>query len=433
MKVHEAFERYFHIMQASGRFQPQKLHDALEPAFVENGFREASGKRDNILIIRLDVLGDMILTSGLFREVRRNYPKAHITAVVGNAILPFLKTCPYCDEVVAFERWGFEDNPGRYLEQMETFCEAHLRDRRYDLCILPQWGDDKRTTMMLAYMSGARERVGYSDAVLAELKAHFKAMGINVDAIKVDTSFEAAFLSQAVVSPPEIMHEVVRNFYLLESMGIRVQDDSTELWVEEKAANTAAEILLREIPEHCIPVILGIGAGGDGRKYPAEKYLEAVKLIVKRFDADIRFILLGGQAEEEDGKYLTENLPKGVVLNLVGRTTIPESLAIVALSSLYLGNATGLMHAAAAAQVPVIVLFREAIDKAEFMPEMFSEYAQFFPWKTRAISLRPAHSLGKCAKVITHGGCAEPFPHCITQISPTDIAAAFEEIAGRTS
>lgn len=428
MKVHEAFERYFHIMQASGRFQPQKLHDALEPAFAENGFREASGKRDNILIIRLDVLGDMILTSGLFREVRRNYPKAHITAVVGNAILPFLKTCPHCDEAFAFERWGFEDNPGRYLEQMEIFCEEHLRDRRYDLCILPQWGDDKRTTMMLAYMSGARERVGYSDAAL---KVYFKEMGGEDAAIKVDTSFETAFLSQTIISPREIVHEAARNFYLLESMGIRVQDDSTELWVEEKAADTAAEILLRELPEQCIPVVLGIGAGGDGRKYPAEKYLEAVKLIVECFDADIRFILLGGKAEEEDGRYLTENLPQGVVLNLVGKTTIPESLAIVSLSSLYLGNDSGLMHAAAAAQVPVIALYREAIDKSGIMPGLFSEYARFSPWKTRAVSLRPKHALGDCAKkMLVYGGCDEPFPHCITQITPAEIAVAFETIAG---
>ena len=431
MKVHEAFERYFHILRASGRFQPQKLYDALEPAFLENGFRERSEGRDNILIIRLDVLGDMILTSGLFREVRRNYPGAHITAVVGPAILPFLKTCPHCDEAFGFERRGFENNPGRYLEQMEIFCEENLRSRHYDLCILPQWGDDKRTTEMLAYMSGARERVGYSDASAV---ACCKAMGASGNALKVGTRYENAFLSRAIISPAEVVHEAARNFYLLEAMGISVKDDSTELWVEEKAADTAAQILLRELPEQCIPVVLGIGAGGDGRKYPAEQYLEAIKLIVGRFDADIRFILLGGKTEEADGTYLTEHLPEGVVLNLVGRTTIPESLAVVSLSSLYLGNDSGLMHAAAAAQVPVIALYREAIDKEGVLPGILSEYTRFSPWKTRSVSLRPKHALGECAnKMLVYGGCDEPFPHCITQITPAEIAAAFEEIAGRTS
>ncbi len=392
MKVHEAFERYFHILRASGRFQPQKLYDALEPAFLGNGFRERSEQVTDILVICLGVMGDLILTSGVFREVRRNYPDAHITAIVNDAVLALMKFCPYCDEVFAFDRWALQKSVSECFERMEPLCETSLRCRKFDLCLLPQWGDDKRTSVLLAYMSGARERIGYSDT---SIRAYVKCDTI-------DTSFEAAFLN-----------------------------DSTEIWLEESAVQAASERLLSLIPDRCIVVVLGIGAGKPDRKYPVEQYLDAVKLIVKRYGPDIRFVILGGQSEAADGEYLARNLPEDVVINLVKKTTLCESLAIISLASLYLGNDTGLMHAAAAVGTPIVALYREAVDKENVAPGLVSEYARFAPWKARAIVLRPKHALGECAnKMLVYGGCDEPFPHCITQITPAEIAAAFEEIAG---
>ena len=142
-------------------------------------------------------------------------------------------------------------------------------------------------------------------------------------------------------------------------------------------------------------------------------------------------MILGGQSEAADGEYLARNLPEDAVINLVKKTTLCESLAIISLASLYLGNDTGLMHAAAAVGTPIVALYREAVDKENVAPGLVSEYARFAPWKARAIVLRPKHALGACAnKMLVYGGCDEPFPHCITQITPAEIAAAFEEIAG---
>ncbi len=424
MEIGQAFKKYLHRMQVSRHFRPQELHDAMEPAFCENGFRDSSGTVENILIIRLDVMGDMILTSGLFREVRRNYPKAHITAVVGHALLSFMHVCPYCDEIFDFNRRGFEGDPLAYLETMEAFCEKHLRERKYDLCLLPQWGDDKRTTMMLAYMSGARKRIGYSDGALYQ---YFNALGKNPG---YDESYENAFLSQAVFNPLEIIHEAARNFYLLEAAGIPVKDNSLELWVNEKSVAKASDILMKGLPQECIPVVLGIGAGGDGRKYPAIKYGDAVNKIIEKYGSSLRFIILGGKTEEADASYLQENLPQDSVLNLVGKTSLDESMAIISMASLYLGNDSGLMHAAAAVGVPVIVLYREAVDKETLIPGVFSEYARFAPWHVKHVALRPAHALGGCARAFVYGGCDKLYSHCITQIPPDEIVSAFDQIAG---
>lgn len=422
MNVHEAVERRLQAVRVSKRFNPQKLHDDLEPVFAENGFREPLERIENILIIRLDVMGDLILTSGVFREVRRNYPEAHIAAVVSEPNLPLMEVCPYCDELFTFDRWSLHNNLTECFERMEGLCETYLRPRRYDLCLLPQWGDDRRTSMLLAYLSGARERIGYSET---SMEAY-----IDREYLDIDTSFETAFLTRAIVNPPEIIHEVARHFYLVKALGMAVRDSATEIWMSEEDMESASALLLSRVPEGCIVVALGIGAGGASRKYPIKKYLTAIRAILERYEADIRFVIIGGKAEKEDGAYLAANLPEGAAINLVGKTTLRESFAIISLASLYLGNDTGIMHAAAAAETPIIALYREAEDKERIAPGILGEYARFSPWRVRAEILRPKHALGACANAMTYGGCEAEVPHCITQITPEEIVAAFDRISG---
>ncbi len=85
----------------------------------------------------------------------------------------------------------------------------------------------------------------------------------------------------------------------------------------------------------------------------------------------------GGEAEKEDGRYLEKELPEGAVINLAGKTTIRETFAIVSLASLYLGNDTGIMHAAAAAETPIIALYREAKAKEDIAPGVLGNMRDF--------------------------------------------------------
>ena len=50
----------------------------MEQEFEREGYRDknpsSGGGIENILIARLDAIGDMIVTSGFIREVRKNFP-----------------------------------------------------------------------------------------------------------------------------------------------------------------------------------------------------------------------------------------------------------------------------------------------------------------------------------------------------------------------
>ena len=49
---------------------------------------------ENILVVRTDEIGDMILTSGFVRELRKNFPHARITLICAPLTYPTVELCP---------------------------------------------------------------------------------------------------------------------------------------------------------------------------------------------------------------------------------------------------------------------------------------------------------------------------------------------------
>ena len=57
-----------------------------------------------ILIVRLDSLGDMVLSTPFIREIRRTYPHAHISLVVRKDVQELFELCPYINEIYGYEQ-----------------------------------------------------------------------------------------------------------------------------------------------------------------------------------------------------------------------------------------------------------------------------------------------------------------------------------------
>ena len=105
--------------------------------------------------------------------------------------------------------------------------------------------------------------------------------------------------------------------------------------------------------------------------------------------------------------------------------------AVISQSDLYIGNDTGVMHAAAACRLPVIMISSEAEDKmvSPLFRAMNSPYLFFYPWQTNAIVIRPKHALEECKDFFGFGGCGLGKPHCIAQTEPREIVDAYHIFA----
>ena len=372
----------------------------MEGAFQSAGFREqkTNSSIKSILLIRIDAAGDFILTTPAIRALRENYPNAYITLVVGEEIYNLAELCPYVNEVLAVNNTRNVDYIKIFIDAAK-FSSAYLWRRRFDLAICLGTVTNLFRNFLI-YLSGARERVSYFIGELDKrLNTHYYSMTAEYNT-----------------------HDVIINLYLLKAHGLKIGSTDIEVWFNNSDLYTARR-LLENFGEGRIKVAVGIGANSPERKYPVEKYLSAFKKIV---DKGAVLVIFGGSAEVDDAKFLEDNLPKEFVKNFVEvKAGWRVDVAAMSLTDMYIGNMTGACDVAAALKKTVIVLSRVARDIKNFFGGL-NESERYSPWETDAVILQPAHQLEECKAHPTFQGCNANRPHCIAQISPSEIVAAFD-------
>jgi heptosyltransferase-2 len=119
----------------------------------------------SIIIFRLDALGDVVMTTPLFRELKRAFPKSHCTVVVQSALKPLLITNPHIDEILAPTQVSRRYLPRRVNELLAVWLLYWrcLRGRRFDIAISPRWDLDEHLATLLCLLTSATHRVGYTE------------------------------------------------------------------------------------------------------------------------------------------------------------------------------------------------------------------------------------------------------------------------------
>ena len=406
------------------KFDWKKFVSEMEKGFTELGFREkfTSGV-ENILLIRIGGgVGDHVLMSSAIRELRNNFPSARITLAVDKRIFVAMNKCPYVNEVLDYGKASIGGKTlTEYLRMAMNMSKKFFWKNRYKLCITFK-GTSEWAGQIFEYMSGAQECINYIH--------HANRIYTNsLDKERANPSYH--LLTNPILYPKKIIHEVERNLYLLKTYGLSIFNRNTEFWYDYSDLYQARN-LINNFGEGKVKIVVGIGTSSSQpeRKYPVEKYLAALKKIIEKGAA---IVLLGGPSEVEDAKFLQENLPRESVLNLV---EVPSGwhvdVAIMSLLDMYIGNFTGLCDAAAAVHLPIIWTSRDAKDREKKFNGV-SQYYRFYPWQTHTIGIRPEHPIDDCktyskqfyhsSSCIRHGEA-----HCIKQISPEEIVAAYDKM-----
>lgn len=396
-------------------FKLGDFYKSMEAEFLRWGFRDKdSGGVDNILLVRLDSVGDFVLTSAAIREVRMNYPYAHITLVVSNRAHSLAEFCPYVNEVLSFNIEFNINNITEILYRVGVFARKHLWRRQFRLAFTFRYFSDWYILQLfMIYLSGARIRVGYNR------NAGLIYTG-RPPSNKTDISHK--LLTHSIPASIETIHDCERSLYLLKAFGLHVNHTETELWYS--ASNVFdAKYYLKDFAPGRIKVLAGIGASHPVNLYPIEKYLTVFRTIIDKGGA---VVIAGGSQDMNNAKFLMQNLPQKFVKNLIEvKPNWRMTAAVIAQMDMYLGNDTGMAHCAAAAHLPVIVLNRVAKHKAWHSTGNDEIYA---PWQTPAIIVRPDYQLEDCQENPNYAGCMKDKAHCITQVKPEEFIAAYDKM-----
>jgi heptosyltransferase-2 len=338
----------------------------------------------------------MVLTTPFLRELRRSLPSAWITLAVSESVANLVERCPYVNDIVPVPRLHGMNTLRRFARAVAVTRSA-LTGKMFERALHPRWDFDYAYGAFPVFLSGAAERIGFSESVNAE-----KAV--------MNRGFDG-YLTTAL-RDPGAMHEREYPLELLRSMGITPQSADAELWLGEED-HVAAVSLLRD--EGIAPgesfIACAPGAAFPRKRWPADRFIALCQAVPD----PARIVVVGGEEERALAGRMAAALGSRIA-NATGRLTLRQVSALLSHARCVIGNDTGVMHLAAAVGTPGVVL---SCHPATGDPFHRQGPARFGPVGAPSVVVQPAEACSPCV-----ASCEAASAHCILGVSVDRAAGA---------
>ncbi|MGE5249349.1 MAG: lipopolysaccharide heptosyltransferase II [Bacteroidota bacterium] len=347
----------------------------------------------NLLCIRLDSLGDVLMTTPALRALKEAIPERRITLLASEAGAQVAPLLPEVDDVIAYDAPWVKSAPPGAESSAEFGLIERLRAGGFDgAVIFTVFSQNPLPAAMLAYLAGIPLRLAYSRE--------------NPYQLLTDWIPETDHIGQ-----PTIRHEVRRQLDLVAAAGHRTTDERLSLDVSPESVGEVLVTLQETGLNISKPwLVMHPGATAASRRYPAEHYAEAAREL-QQHGFQILFTGSGGEVG------MIEQIRKRMQaesFSLAGRLDLREVCALIFLAPLLISNNTGPAHIAAAVQTPVVDLY------ALTNP-------QHTPWKVPHRTLYHDVPCKFCYK----STCPLEHQNCLRQVRPGAVVRAaldlFEE------
>jgi ADP-heptose:LPS heptosyltransferase len=207
------------------------------------------GPVGRILILRYDRIGDMVLSTPLFESLKKNIPGCEITVVASKVNKDIISNNPFVDKVVLYQG---------IVKFMRDF-----RHRGIDLTIDPFCSYELKPAL-LAFLSGAKYRVGFSDA---GREVFFNVKGPRPD--------PARHMSEQLLS-------------LLAPLAIKEDRAQPKIYLTPEEIENAKEYFIaNNYAQDCLKIAVMPGAYYPSQRWPLERFGELVKKICEKTTARV--------------------------------------------------------------------------------------------------------------------------------------------------
>jgi ADP-heptose:LPS heptosyltransferase len=284
----------------------------------------------NILAVRMDNLGDVVMLGPALRAVKETSPQAKLTLLAspGGAVAGEL--LPWVDEIIPWKAiWQdlghMAFDPARELALVEL-----LRERGFDAALIfTSFSQTPHAPGYACYLAGIPLRAGEGK------------------------EFGGRVLSHELHGAPEELHQCERNLRLVELLGFSARDRRMLVNIPPAARATAPRLLSEAGLDPDAPfVLLHPGASAKARRYPAERYGEVARLLT---NTGCQVLVTGVEREGSLTDMVHERAPEAAYL--AAKTTLGEYAALIERAAVVVCNNTLPLHLADALLTPVVCLY----------------------------------------------------------------------------
>ena len=277
--------------------------------------RQRSGAPKKFLVIDTLRLGDVIMSTPILKAIKEKYPESRVSVLVRPTIGDILKGNPFIDEIMPYEK-----------EMDITRLIRGLRKKKFYICINLCEGKLNSTI----YAAGIPVRIGYIQ------KHKYRDRFLLTHPLRWTGDFKGM---------PALFAK------LLEPLGIVETNTELTLYPDAEDINFVRRLI--PCSHKNLKIIIHPGGRNLTRRWPY--YRELIPDINKKFDACI--ILTGDNNELQLVNNIIDGLDGINIVNLVGKTTLKQLVALCSIADIVIGNDTGILHLARAVKTPTITIF----------------------------------------------------------------------------
>ncbi|GHO95527.1 ADP-heptose--LPS heptosyltransferase [Reticulibacter mediterranei] len=289
-----------------------------------------------ILVIRMDLIGDLTLSLVVVRTLKWTYPEAEIDLLAIPSSASIATADPDLAEIISY-------NPNIWrrpqaLFQGKNWREAlalrrRLHARQYNLAIsvFGPWA------AILAVLSGAPRRLGFGK------ESYPGFMTDNVPGKHWDTH--------------DHKHEVDYCLELARAAGATIEPDDRvpQLFVDPQASQQVEQLLQQKGWDANKPLIACHVSSNNGqsKRWPIPYWAKLIDRLIREYGANV--VLTGAQVDLPLIERITQHMQEHPIV-LAGKTSLPQLAALLQQADLLISGDSGPMHIGAAVGTPLIAI-----------------------------------------------------------------------------
>ncbi|MBW1613727.1 MAG: glycosyltransferase family 9 protein [Deltaproteobacteria bacterium] len=312
-------EKYFYILKRIYLgFRKHLLH-ALAALFARKNLPYLGSGQDikKILFIRIDRIGDIVLSTPALKAVKEAYPHSKITVLASPSNSPLVFNNPNIDYIVVYDRRG------RLIDRIRVIQK--LRESGFDLAIDP-YADYELKTALIAFFSGAKRRIGYA--------SYGREVFFNLPAPEIRSNRHFVDLTLDVLKP----------------VGIVANDKPPEIFLTDDEKKWAGDWLNKNGLGSNPVIGIHPGAYYETQRWLPERFAELIELLQK--DKKLDVVIFGGPDDEHLVNRICSILHGEVTIHIAH--DLRKLAALIPCCHVFVCNNSGPLHMAVALGTPTI-------------------------------------------------------------------------------
>ncbi len=344
---------------------------------------------ERVLVVRLDALGDVLMTTPAIRALRQSGPTGRsVTLLTSPSGAAVARLIPEIDATIVYESPWMKATAPRADGALDRAFIDQLRAQRFDAAVIcTVYSQNPLPAALLCYLADIPLRLAHCR------ENPYQLLTNRVPEIEPETT---------------IRHEAQRQLDLVATIGATTTDARLSLRVPD-AARVSIRAQLAELgitgPAWAV---VHPGATAPSRRYPPGQFAEAAHLLVQ---AGFRLIFTGDASEVGLVEAIRTEVG-GITHSLADQLTLAEFAALVEAAPVLISNNTGPVHIASAVGTPVVDLY--ALTNLQHTPWLVPHRVLF-------------HDVP--CKLCYQSICPMGHHDCLRLVPPSSIAEATIELA----